>query len=94
MDLERWEVKLMGEQAHDQHSFDGWDVSVGLEELHVRMAGVEDGCTVEAMGLSPLVMEIFDTVVHLGVFPNWNIPWLIKSAREVLAAAGLILERM
>jgi hypothetical protein len=35
------EAKLAEEQAHDLHSFDGRDLPAELEELHVRVAGVE-----------------------------------------------------
>jgi hypothetical protein len=42
MDLEVWEVKLVEEQACGLHSFDGQDLSVKLEELHARMAGIEE----------------------------------------------------
>jgi hypothetical protein len=41
-----------------------------------------------------LVMEISDPLVDLGVFPIQDIPRLPKSAHEVLAVTGLILERM
>jgi hypothetical protein len=64
----------MEEQVHDLHSFDGRNLSVGLEELHLHMAEIEDECTAKAVRLLQLVMEISD-------------------AQEVLASAGLILER-
>jgi hypothetical protein len=47
MGLEVWEVKLVAEQARGLHSFDGRDVSMELQELHTRMAGVEDEHTAE-----------------------------------------------
>jgi hypothetical protein len=43
--------------------------------------------------ISELAMEIFDALVDLGVFPIWDIPFLLKSAQEDLASASLILER-
>jgi hypothetical protein len=51
IEVEMWEEKLMGEQAHDLHSIDEWDLSVGLEELHLRMARIEDKCVAESMRL-------------------------------------------
>jgi hypothetical protein len=72
--LERWEEKLMEEQAHDLHSFNGQDLSAGLEELCLRMAGIEDECAAEAVRLSQLVMDIFDALVDIGVLPVWDIP--------------------
>jgi hypothetical protein len=74
MDLERWEVKLAEEQARNLHSFDGWNLSVDLEELRVRMVGVEDECTVEAVELSQLVMEISNALVDLQTFPCPRMP--------------------
>jgi hypothetical protein len=52
MDLERWEEKLMEEQVHGLHSFDGRDLSAGLEELRLHMAGIEDEHVAEAVRLS------------------------------------------
>jgi hypothetical protein len=51
MGLERREEKLM-EKVHGLRSFHKWDLSVGLEELRLRMAGIEDECTTEAVRLS------------------------------------------
>jgi hypothetical protein len=42
--------------------------------------------------VSQLVMGISNALVDLGVFPIQDIPRCPKSAQEVLAAAGLILE--
>jgi hypothetical protein len=74
MDLERWEVKLAEEQARNLHSFDGLNLSMDLEELHVCMTGVEDECTVEAVELSQLVMEISNALVDLQTFPYPRMP--------------------
>jgi hypothetical protein len=52
MDLERWEEKLMEKKVHGLRSFHRWDLSVGLEELRLRMAGIKDECTTEAVRLS------------------------------------------
>jgi hypothetical protein len=42
--------------------------------------------------LSRSVMEIFDALVDLGMFPNWDIPESPKSAQDVLVVASLVLE--
>jgi hypothetical protein len=65
---------LAEEQAWGLHSFDGRDLSVELEELRERMAGVENECTAEVVQLSRSVMEISDALVDLGVFPIQDIP--------------------
>jgi hypothetical protein len=65
-DLERWEEKPMEVQACGLHPFDGWDLSVRLEELHVHLAEVEDERVTEALELLRLVMEISDALVDLG----------------------------
>jgi hypothetical protein len=55
--------------VHDLHSFDERGLLAGLEELHLRMAGIEDECATEAVRLSWLVMEIYDALIDLGVLP-------------------------
>jgi hypothetical protein len=82
----------MEERVHGLHSFDGRGLLAGLEEVRLCMARIEDERTTEAMRLSRLVMEIPDALIDLWVFPVWDIPLLLKSAQEVLALAGLILE--
>jgi hypothetical protein len=67
-------VKLAEEQEQGLHSFDGWDLPVDLEELHVSMAGVVDECTVEAGKLSMLVVGISNALVDLWMLPIWDIP--------------------
>jgi hypothetical protein len=42
---------------------------VELAELHEHMAGVEGEHTTKAAKLSRSIMEIFDALVNLGVFP-------------------------
>jgi hypothetical protein len=74
VDLERREVKLTEEQARGLYSFDGRDLSVELEELHERVAGVENKCAAEAVQLSWSVMEISNALVDLGMFPIRDIP--------------------
>jgi hypothetical protein len=92
--LERRKEKLMEEQAHGLHSFDGRDLSTVLEEIRSRMVGIEDECATEAVRLSRLAMEISDALINLGVFPIRDTPLLMKSAQEVLVSTGLILERL
>jgi hypothetical protein len=92
MDLERWEEKLAKEQAHGLYYFNGRDLSVELEELCNHVVGVQSKCAVEAVQLSRSVMEIFDALVDLGMFPNWDIPESPKSAQDVLVVASLVLE--
>jgi hypothetical protein len=92
MDMEVWEVKLVKEQVRCLHSFDRQDLPTELEDIHVRVARVEDECIVEARELSPLVMEISNALVDLGMLSIWDIPQLPRMAQEVLVVASLILE--
>jgi hypothetical protein len=92
MDMEVWEVKLAKEQVHCLHSFDGRDLPTELEDVHARVARVEDECIVEARELSRLVMEISNALVDLGMLSIWDIPQLPRMAQEVLVVASLILE--
>jgi hypothetical protein len=50
--------------------------------------------TTEAKQLSQLVAGTSNTLVDLGMLPVQGIPQLLKSAWEVLMAAGLILEHL
>jgi hypothetical protein len=74
MDLEVWEVKLVEEQMCGLHSFDGRDLSVELEELHMRMAGVEDERATKAGKLSVLVIEASNALVDLGMLLIRDVP--------------------
>jgi hypothetical protein len=67
---------------------------VGLEELRMRMVGIEDERATEAVGLSRLVMEISDALINVGLFSIRDIPRLPKSTQEVLVLTGLILEHL
>jgi hypothetical protein len=49
--LEWREEKLVEEKARDLYSFNGWGLSVELEELHERAARVEKECADEAVQL-------------------------------------------
>jgi hypothetical protein len=51
-DLEKREENLTEEQANSLHSYNGHDLSIGLEELRARMAGVEDERAAKVVGLS------------------------------------------
>jgi hypothetical protein len=94
MNLERWEEKLVEEQARGLYSFDGRDILTELEELHGRVAGVESKHVVKVMQLSRSVMEISNALVDLGVFPIWDILAHPESAQDVLTVASLILEHL
>jgi hypothetical protein len=73
------------EQVQGLYSFDGRDLSMELEELHERVAGVESERATKAVQLSQLVMEISNALANLGVFPIRDIPAHPKSAgRECL----------
>jgi hypothetical protein len=65
-----------------------------LLELHACVDGVEDERAVEAKKLLTLVMGISNLLVDLELLPIRYIPQLSKTVQEVLAVAGLILERM
>jgi hypothetical protein len=91
-DRERQEEKLAEEQARGLYSFDRRDLSVELEELHERVAGVENECVTEAVQLSRSVMEISDALVDLGMFPIQSIPMQPRSAQDVLTVASHVLE--
>jgi hypothetical protein len=67
-------VKLGEEQACGLHSINGQDLSMELEELRARVAGVEDECAVEAGKLSRLVVEISNALVDLGTLPIQDNP--------------------
>jgi hypothetical protein len=56
------------------------------------VAGVKDERAIETKKLLMLVMGISNTLVDLRMLPIRDIPRLMKTAQEVLAAAGLILE--
>jgi hypothetical protein len=76
------------------YSFNGRHLSAELEELRGRVVGIESECTTEAVQLSQSVMEIFDALVNLGVFPIWDIPTHPELAQDVLTAASFILEHL
>jgi hypothetical protein len=92
--LEVQEAILAEEQAHNLHPPDGWDLSVELGQAHARVDGINGECAVEAGQLSQLVMGIFHALVDLDMLHILDIPQLPKSARDVLAAASLVLERL
>jgi hypothetical protein len=53
--------------VHDLHSFDGWDLPTELEELHVRMAGVEEEHAAKAEELVMLVIEASNILMDLRI---------------------------
>jgi hypothetical protein len=93
-DHEQREEKLAEEQARGLYSFNGRDLSVELEELHERVARVENEHATKAVQLSWPVMKISDALVDLGVFPIWDIPVQQRSAQDVLMMASLVLEHI
>jgi DnaJ-domain-containing protein 1 len=60
-------TKLAEEQARGIRPFDAWDLLGELEELHARVAGVEDEQTAEAGRMSTLVVGIYNALVDLGM---------------------------
>jgi hypothetical protein len=85
---------LAREQARGLYPFDGSDILVEMEELHERVAGVENERVVEVVQLSKSVMEIFDSLVGPGLSPIRDIPVYLTLAQDVLTAASLILEHL
>jgi hypothetical protein len=65
-----------------------------LEKLCECVARVEDKSAAEAVQLSWSVVKISDARVDLSVFPIWDISAKLKSAKDVLMAVGLVLERL
>jgi hypothetical protein len=80
MDLEVQEVILAKEQTCILHHFDGRDLSVELEEIHVHVDGIGGERAAEAGQLSHLVVEISNALVDLGMLPVQDIPQLLKLA--------------
>jgi hypothetical protein len=65
-----------------------------LEKLHEHVDEVEDDRAVEAKLLSWSVRAISDALVDLNVLPIQGIPLQPRSAKDVLAVFGLVLERL
>jgi hypothetical protein len=85
MELEMQEVILVEEQAHNMDPLDGQDLSAELEETCARMDVINGMCAAEGGRPSQLVV---------GRLPIQDISQLPNSSREVLMAAGLILEHL
>jgi hypothetical protein len=64
-DLKVQEAKLAEEQAHNLYSLDGQDLLAKLEELHVRVAGVDEERAANAAELAVLVVEASNIPVVL-----------------------------
>jgi hypothetical protein len=69
-------------------------MSLELEGLREHVARVEDDHADEGKQLSRSIREIFDALVDLNVLPIQDIPLQPWSAKDVLAAFGLVLERL
>jgi hypothetical protein len=65
-----------------------------LEKLREHVAGVKDERAVEAKLLSWSVRDISGALVDLNVLPIQGIPLQSRSAKDILAEFGLILERL
>jgi hypothetical protein len=63
-------------------------------KLCERVAGIEDNCAVEAEQLSRSIRKIFDALVNLNVLPIRDISLRPRSAKDVLAAFSLVLDRI
>jgi hypothetical protein len=63
------EVILVEEQARSLHPFDGQDLSVELEEIHVCVDGIAGERVAKADRLSQLAVGISNTLVNLGMLP-------------------------
>jgi hypothetical protein len=74
MDLELQGAMQAEEQVCELHSFDWWDLSTELEELHVSVAEVEGEHAAEAGELSALVIEASNALVDLGMLHIWEVP--------------------
>jgi hypothetical protein len=91
-DLEVQEAILAEHYVHDLHPPDGWDMSAELEETRACVDEIKGERAAKANQLSQLVVGISNALVDLGMLPVRDNPQLLKSAREVLTVAGLILE--
>jgi hypothetical protein len=67
MDLEVQVAILAEEQECGLHPFDGWDLSMELEEIHAHVDGIKGKWAAEARHLSQLVVEISNALVNLGM---------------------------
>jgi hypothetical protein len=93
-DLKMREVKMAEEQARVLCSFNVQDLPVELEDLRVRVAGVQDEHDAKDGELLALVVEASNALVDLGILPIPDIPQFPKMAQDVLTAVGVILECM
>jgi hypothetical protein len=91
-DLKVRQVAMAEAQAHDLYPHDGWDLLAELEGLHERMAGVKDECVAKAEEPVALVMGISKALVDLSLPPIQGVPQVLRKAREVLEATGIILK--
>jgi hypothetical protein len=64
------------------HSFDGHDLPTELEELHARVARVEEEHVTVAGEMVALVVEASNTLMDLGMLPIWEVPQNPKKAQD------------
>jgi hypothetical protein len=93
-DLKVREAKLAEDQTCGPYPYDRRDVPAKLEELHERMARVEEKLVVEAEKLAALVEEVSKAFMDLKLPPIQEVPKVLRKVQEVLKAVGLILERL
>jgi hypothetical protein len=91
-DLEVHEAILAEEIESSMHSSDRCDLSMELDKGCTLADRITDECAAEARQLSQHIMGILSALVDLGTLPIKDIPQLLKSAREVLSMADLILK--
>jgi hypothetical protein len=65
-----------------------------LGKLCEHVAEVEDDCVIHAEQLSQSTMELSNALVDLNVLPIQDIPSQPRSVKDVMAAFGLVLERL
>jgi hypothetical protein len=76
------------------HPPNGRVLSMELGQTCTHVDRINGERATEAGQLSQLVVGISNALVDLGMLPVQDIPQLLKSARKVLLAAGLIVERL
>jgi hypothetical protein len=93
-DLEHQEKELTDDQARGLYPPERRDLLSALGNLHERMAEVEDDHAVEAEQLSRSTIKISNALVDLNVLPIQGIHSQPRLVKDVMAAFGLVLERL
>jgi hypothetical protein len=75
-------------------SINGQDLLVELDRVRARVGGIDGERVAEGGQLSWQVVHISGVLVDLGMMPIWDIPQLLKRAREVLSAVDLALKHL